>query len=243
LGAGAYICGEESAILESIEGNRPRVRKKPPYPSEVGLYKKPTCINNVETLSYVPLIMAGVWDKNLLLFSLSGDLKKPGVYEFAAGTKLGVIISAAKPKPEPKAIYFGASGGCLPYNEFKNTPVNDETICKSGANLGARSLIVAGENRNIAWMSKILAEFFVRESCGYCTPCREGNFRILEILKRMEEGETSPSDLQLLKKLAPHIRDTSFCALGRSSTNHILCGLKFFGEEFKNYGKKAGGNY
>jgi NADH:ubiquinone oxidoreductase subunit F (NADH-binding) len=232
LGAGAYICGEESAILESIEGNRPVVRKKPPYPAQVGLYGKPTCINNVETLASVPLIFTGNWDKDIVLFSLSGDVKNPGVYEFRLGTSLEKILFVSKPSPSPKAVYLGASGGCLPYKQFKNLPVDDKSFSENGAMLGSRGLIIVGEGRNMVEISKVFAEFFVHESCGYCTPCREGTFRILELLKRLREGEGTMEDYLLLTKLAPHIRDTSYCALGRSSTAHLMGAMKYFEDEF-----------
>jgi NADH-quinone oxidoreductase subunit F len=232
LGAGSYLCGEESALIESIEGNRPIIRKKPPFPTEYGLYGKPTCVNNVETLSYIPLIILGKWNPNLLLFSLSGDLKNPGVYEIAAGTTLKDVLAYAKPSMEPKAVYFGASGGCLPYKLFRDLPIDAKSVSENGAILGARSLIVVGQKWNAAEISKVLSEFFVHESCGYCTPCREGNFRLLEILNRMCSGKGENDDIAHLEKLAPHIRDTSACALGKVSTAHLLCGLKYFRENF-----------
>ena len=232
LGAGAYICGEESAILESIEGHRPIVRKKPPYPAQYGLYGKPTCINNVETLANVPLILSGKWNPKLFLFCISGDVRKPGVYELETGMPLGKVLSLAKPKENPKAVYFGAAGGCLPYKNFENLPLDDKSVADKGAMLGSRALIIAGESRSAAEMSKVFAEFFVHESCGYCTPCREGTFRILEIMRKLLNGDAIKCDLILLDRLAFLIRDTSYCGLGKTSTNHILCGLKYFNEDF-----------
>jgi len=232
LGAGAYICGEESAILESMEGNRPIVRKKPPYPAQAGLYGKPTCINNVETLANIPLILTGNWDKDLALFSISGDVKNPGVYELKLGTPLEKIISISKPSPTPKAIYFGASGGCLPYKQFKDLSVDDKSFSENGVMLGSRTLIIVGEGRSISEIARVFAEFFVHESCGYCTPCREGAFRILEILKRMRDGEAHKEDYILLSKLAPHIKDTSYCALGKTSTMHLIGAMKYFEDDF-----------
>jgi len=232
-GAGSYLCGEETAILESIEGNRPIVRRKPPYPSESGLNSNPTCINNVETLANIPLIFLGGWDNNLQLFSLSGDLKKPGIYEIELGTKLEHIISCGKPKKELKAVYFGGSGGCLPYEKFKNLRVDEKTISGKGAVLGARSLIAVGNDRNIVDISKTISEFFVHESCGYCTPCREGNFRVLELLDKIKDRKARIIDVKLLEKLAYHISDTSYCALGVSSTTHLKCALKYFKDEFR----------
>ena len=232
LGAGSYLCGEETAILESIEGKRPVARQKPPYPSDVGLYGEPTCINNVETLANVPLIFLGEWNNKLELYSLSGDLENPGVYEIETGTNLKQIVSLGKPRTEPKVIYFGASGGCIPYRKFENLSVNCKTISEQGAMLGPRSLIVCGKDRSIVELSKIITEFFLHESCGYCTPCREGNFRIWELLKKIEEGNGKKSDLKLMEKLAHHISETSYCALGSSSTTHLKCAIKYFKEEF-----------
>ena len=232
LGAGSYLCGEETSILESIEGNRPVVRQKPPYPPNAGLYGKPTCINNVETLANIPLIFLGGWNKNLELYSLSGDLKKPGVYEIKTGTCLKKIISIGKPKTEPKVIYFGGAGGCLPYQRFENLSVDYKKISELGCMLGARGLIVGGKNRSIIELSKIINEFFLHESCGYCTPCREGNFRIWELLEKISRRRGEKSDLKLLEKLACHISDTSFCNLGISSTTYLKCGLKYFRDEF-----------
>lgn len=232
LGAGSYLCGEETAILESIEGNRPIVKLKPPYPSDVGLYEKPTCINNVETLANIPLIFLGDWNNILQLFSLSGDLKKPGVYEIELGTTLEHILSYGKPGKELKAVYFGGSGGCIPYNKFKNLRVDEKTISEKGGILGARSLIAVEKGRSIITLSKTITEFFVSESCGYCTPCREGNFRIWELLEKIEKGKAKKADLKLLEKLAHHIPDTSYCTLGTASTTHILCALKYFKNEF-----------
>ncbi len=233
LGAGSYLCGEETAILESIEGNRPLVRKKPPHPSQSGLHGKPTCINNVETLANIPLIILGDWNNNLQLFSLSGDLKEPGIYEIELNMPLKHIVSLGKPKNEPKAVYFGGSGGCIPYQKFRNLQVNEETISEKGGFLGARGLIIVGKDRDIVDISRTLSEFFVYESCGYCTPCREGNFRVVELLEKMENGKARKEDVKLLEQLAHHISDTSYCALGVASTTHLKCALKYFKKEFK----------
>ncbi len=232
LGAGSYLCGEETAIMESIEGKRPVVRQKPPYPPEVGLYGKSTCVNNVETLANVPLIFLGGWNNKLELYSLSGDLKKPGVHEIEGGIKLKQIVSLAKPKIEPKIIYFGASGGCLPYKKFENLSVGYKSISEQGCMLNGRGLIICGKNREIVELSKIFTEFFLQENCGYCTPCREGNFRIWELLKKIGCRKGRKSDLNLLQKLAYYITDTSYCGLGTSSTNHLKCALKYFKGEF-----------
>lgn len=233
VGAGSYLCGEETSILESIEGRRPVPRLKPPYPSQEGLYGKPTCVDNVETLANIPLIISGNWNPNLELFSLSGDLEKPGVYEIEIGKKLGDIISLGKPIGKPKLICFGASGGCIPFKKFESMPVNYKSVSEAGAFLGGRGLIVAGEKSNLVKFSKIITEFFIHESCGFCTPCREGNYMIWKLLDKIDNKTSTPKDIALLEKLATNIKDTSYCGLGMSSTNHILCELKYFRGEFK----------
>ncbi|MBN2094633.1 MAG: NADH-quinone oxidoreductase subunit F [Candidatus Aenigmarchaeota archaeon] len=232
LGAGAYLCGEESAILESMEGNRPIVRRKPPYPVQAGLNGRPTCVNNVETLATIPLILDGTWNPELTVVCLSGDLQAPGVYEAKLGTPLGEIIAMGKPKEEPKAVYFGASAGCLPYKNFRKMPFDEKSFSGTGAMMGSRALIVVGQNRSIPEVSKIFAEFFVHESCGYCTPCREGNFRVLEALRKMRDKKSCRSDLKIIQALVPDIRDTSYCTLGRFSTTHLECALRYFKKEF-----------
>lgn len=232
VGAGSYLCGEETALLESIEGDRPCVREKPPYPLTVGLYGKPTCIDNVETLANIPLILLGNWNKGLELYSLSGDLKNPGVYEIEVGTPLEKIVSLGKPIGKPKAIYFGASGGCIPYAEFKHLHVDYQHAKTKGVILGARGLIVVGDKTNIVKLSRLLTEFFIHESCGYCTPCREGNVRMWDMLTNLLEGKLRRSELDILEKLAKHIDETSYCILGKCSSEHILCAMKYFKEDF-----------
>ncbi len=229
-GAGAYICGDETAIISSIENKRGYPHFKPPYPPQKGLFDKPTTINNVETLTNVPLALTDKkWNDDLRLFSLSGDVSKPGVYEIEINTKLGEIAKLAKAKA-PKAIYFGAAGGCIPYSP--NFVVNTDHVCKEDAMLGACSLIFVNEKRSMLDLAINIAQFFVHESCGKCTPCREGNVHILRLLKKIKSGKSSKNDLALLGKLSIIIRDTSLCGLGQSCTNHILTALKYFKKDF-----------
>ena len=230
-GAGAYICGDETAIIASIENKRGYPHFKPPYPPQKGLFGKPTVINNVETLANVPLAIVNKgWDGPLRLFSLSGDVSKPGVYEVRMGTKLGEIAKLAKAKGV-KAVYFGAAGGCIPYNS--TFVVNADHVCKEDAMLGACSLIFVNEKRNILELAINIAQFFVHESCGKCTPCREGNVHVLRLLEKINSGNASKQDLALLEKLSIIIRDTALCGLGQSCTNHILTALKYFKNDFK----------
>ena len=235
IGAGAYICGETTAIIDSIEGLRAEPRKKPPYPSEKGLYGKPTCINNVETLANIPLIFTSKnWKNNLRLFSVSGNVKKPGVYELPVGTPVKELLSLVKPINKVKAVYFGCSGGCIP----PKGALDPKEIESKGAFLGNCSMIIIDKTNSIMDITKNIAEFFVHESCGKCTPCREGNFRIVEILEVISDRNAAKEELALLKELAEVIRETSFCPLGRFSASHLLTALRYYRKDFEqNAGK------
>jgi|TARA_B100001971_G_C18205176_1_gene547118 NADH-quinone oxidoreductase subunit F len=230
-GAGAYICGDETAIIASIENKRGYPHFKPPYPPQKGLFGKPTVINNVETLANVPLaIINKDWNDSLRLFSISGNVSKPRVYEIKVGTKLGKIALLAKAK-NIKAVCFGASGGCIPYNS--NSIINAEHICKEEAMLGACSLIFINKKKSMLDLAINIAQFFNHESCGKCTPCREGNTHILKLLEKIKSGKAKQEDIELLEKLSITIRDTALCGLGQSCTNHILTALNHFKKDFK----------
>ncbi len=230
-GAGAYICGDETAIIASIENRRGYPHFKPPYPPQEGLFNKPTVINNVETLANVPLaIVNDEWSDEVRLFSVSGDVAKAGVYELKVGTKLGEIANVAGAK-DPKAVYFGAAGGCVKYSD--NFVVSADKVCKEEAMLGACSLIFVSKKRSMLDMAMNIAQFFKHESCGKCTPCREGNVHVLRLLEKIKRGEGNEDDFGLLEKLCITIRDTALCGLGQSCTNHVLTALKFFKGDFK----------
>jgi NADH:ubiquinone oxidoreductase subunit F (NADH-binding) len=229
-GAGAYICGETTAIIDSIEGLRGEPRKKPPYPSEKGLFRKPTCVNNVETLANVPLIFIdNKWDNNLRLFSVSGNIKKPGVYELPLGFPINKLLSKVEPYNKVKALYFGCAGGCIP----PEGDLGKEEIKNKGAMLGNCSIIVVDNSNDIVDIAKNIVEFFVHESCGKCTPCREGTYRVLEILEMMADGNATKKELALLEELSNTICETSFCGLGKVSTLHLKTALKYFREDFE----------
>lgn len=229
-GAGAYICGDETAIISSIENRRGYPHFKPPYPPQKGLFGKPTVINNVETLANVPLaIVDSKWDDGLRLFSLSGDVSKAGVYEIRIGSKLGEIAKLCGAK-DTKAVYFGAAGGCIPYKP--NFVVNSDSVCKGDAMLGACSLIFVSKKRSMIDLAINIAQFFKHESCGKCTPCREGNTHVLKLLEKIKVGDAGEKNLELLERLSVFIRDNSLCGLGQSCTNHILTALKYFKNEF-----------
>ncbi len=231
LGAGSYVCGDETAIIKSIEGSRGHPYYKPPYPPVEGLWCKPTIINNVETFANVPqAILFDDWNHNLRLFSLSGNVTKPGIYELPVGYNLCDLINLGKPKKKIKAVYFGCFGGCMPYCKIELTP---ENVCGKNCAIGAYTVIVVDEEQSILDIAISIAKFYEHESCGKCTPCREGTKRILVLLEKIKENKANKTDLKTLKDLAENIHETSLCGLGQTCTNHLLTALKYFPEEFK----------
>jgi len=231
VGAGAYVCGEETAILNSIEGERGQPRHKPPYPTARGLWGKPTVINNVETLANVPLLMFyDDWNPNLRLYSLSGNVAKPGVYELPEGTSLKKLIELGQPVKKIKAVYFGCFGGCMPYDDIL---ITSENICGKGCMLGAHTIIAVDETKSIVDVATNIAKFYEFESCGKCTPCREGTMRIMNLLENISLKNAKMHDLNTMQELAEVIKETSFCGLGQSATNHLLTALKYFRNEFE----------
>jgi NADH:ubiquinone oxidoreductase subunit F (NADH-binding) len=232
-GAGAYICGEETAIMQSIMGFRGQAMYKPPYPTDRGLWGKPTVLNNLETLTCVPqALLYDDWNPNLRLFSVSGDVENPGVYEWELGVKMSTILSTVKPKQDIKAISFGCFGGIMPLN--KNSLIDAGTICKEDCQHGAFTIIFIGKDRNVVDICMSIAKFYTYESCGKCTPCREGTIRVLNLLKKIRDRKADEKDLKFLKEIAEHIRDTSLCGLGQSSTTHILTSLEHFKQDYEN---------
>jgi NADH:ubiquinone oxidoreductase subunit F (NADH-binding) len=233
-GSGAYICGEETAIVQSIMGNRGNAMYKPPFPCFEGLFGKPTVVNNVETLTCVSqAILYDDWNPNIRLFSISGDVLHPGLYEWELGVKMKTILDSVKPNGKMKAMSFGCFGGVMPVNV--NHFVNQETICKDNCHHGAYSIIFINDKRNILDINLSIAKFYTYESCGKCTPCREGNIRLLNYLKKIRDKKAVRKDLVDLKELAKHIQDTSLCGLGQSCGNHILTGLKHFKRDYEVY--------
>ncbi len=230
-GAGAYVCGEETAIIQSIEGQRGHPQYKPPYPAVDGLFGKPTIINNIETLTNVPqAILFNDWDPNLRLMSLSGNIANPGIYELPVGYKLTDLIKKAKPKNKVKAIYFGCFGGCMPYSKIELTP---DSICGKNCIIGSYTIIVVDEKQSILDTALSIAHFYCHESCGKCTPCREGTIRVCHLLEKIKSGKATKQDLEILEDLAMNIHETSLCGLGQTSTNHLLTALEFFRKEFE----------
>jgi len=231
MGQGAYICGDETAIMNSIEGIRGEPRAKPPYPARRGLFELPTCVNNVSTLTNVAFIMHPEIEwQNLALFSVSGNVIRPGIYEYIQGVPAGRVINASKPKNTIKALFFGAAGGCVPY--IPDMTLDNETVAEYKAFLGSFALIAVDEHQSIPHICKNIADFFVHESCGRCTPCREGNYQIQKLLQLLLDGKGNHEVLNRLRELSDFVTDCSFCGLGQTSTNHLRTALTYFEPEF-----------
>ncbi len=236
-GAGAYICGEETAIIQSIMGFPGRAMFKPPYPVIEGLWGQPTVINNVETFACVPqALLYDDWNADLRLFSLSGNVSRPGVHELPLGVKVSQLVRLAKPARKLKAMSFGCFGGIMPVDE--NMALTPESIRMEECQHGAFSIIFIDETHNVADISYSIAKFYAYESCGKCTPCREGNIRLLNLLKKVREGEAGSEDLATIRELAEHIQATSLCGLGQTSGNHVLTALRHFPQDFEEYANK-----
>ncbi len=254
LGAGAYICGEETALLESLEGKLGQPRLRPPFPPSYGLYGKPTVVNNVETLTNVPPIIArgAEWYRTIgtekspgpKIYSLSGCVNRPGNYELPLGTTFRELIydygGGIVGGHSVKAIMAaGASSSLIvATEEALDTPMDYESVPRLGAQLGSASIIVIDDTISIDWVIRKTLHFFSHESCGKCTPCREGNKRILNILDKIREGSGTEEDLELLRELADHINQTSLCGLGQTSGNHILTSLEHFRDDYEYYLKR-----
>lgn len=246
LGAGAFVCGEETALLESIEGRRGQPRVKPPYPANSGLWGKPTLINNVETYANITrIILNGAkWyasigtekSKGTKVFALGGNVNNIGLVEVPMGTTLREIvfdIGGGIPNGrEFKAAQTGGpSGGCIP-KEHLDTPIDYESLSSIGSMMGSGGLIVMDDSKCMVNISKFYLDFTVSESCGKCTPCRIGTKRMLEILDRMCEGKADEDDLYKLEKLALIIKKSAICGLGQTAPNPVLSTLKYFRDEY-----------
>ncbi len=246
-GAGAFVCGEETALIMSIEGKRGNPRPRPPYPAQKGLWGSPTVINNVETLANVPKIIlnGGDWfasigtekSKGTKVFALTGDVNNIGLVEVPMGTSLRTIIfdigGGIPKKRKFKAVQLGGpSGGCIP-EKYLDTPVDYESITELGAIMGSGGMIVMDDRTCMVDMARFFLRFIQDESCGKCTPCREGTRRMLEILDRITEGKGEPGDIELLEKLSYMIKDTALCGLGQTGPNPVLSTLRHFREEYE----------
>jgi NADH:ubiquinone oxidoreductase subunit F (NADH-binding) len=236
-GAGAYICGEESALMDSIEGKRGEARFRPPFPPSKGLWGKPTVINNVETLANLPhIILNGYrWfralgtdqSKGTKLFSVSGDVEKPGVYELVLGSSLReLVVDLCGARGIKMVQVGGATGGVIPYSMIK-TPLSYETVLGSGA------VMVFDHSREVLdFVSRTMA-FLAEESCGKCTPCREGTEAMMEILERLASGDGKQDDLQALEDLSNTMMLSSLCGLGQAASIPVLDTLKYFRNDYE----------
>ncbi len=249
LGAGAFVCGEETALLESIEGKRGQPRVKPPYPANAGLWGKPTLINNVETYANIAQIIlkGSEWyssigtetSKGTKVFALGGNVNNIGLVEVPMGTTLREIvfdIGGGIPNGrEFKAAQTGGpSGGCIP-KENLDVPIDYESLKQIGSMMGSGGLIVMDDTKCMVSLAKFYLQFTVSESCGKCNPCRIGTKRMLEILERITEGKGEEKDLEKLDKLAKNIIRASVCGLGQTAPNPVLSTMKYFMDEYKEH--------
>ena len=249
LGAGAYICGEETALLESMEGKRGQPRVRPPFPPSQGLYNKPTVVKNVETLTSVPYIInngAEGYRKfgtekspGTKIFSLSGNVNKPGNYELPLGTTFRELIfehGGGIPNGNTiKAIMpAGAFSSMVVANdEALDTPMDYESVPNVGGDLGSASVIVVDDSISLDWLINKTISFFEHESCGKCTPCREGAYWMKQLTSRIHSGEGTQEDVELLKDVATQIRGTTLCALGEFSTMAVVTSIERFPQDFE----------
>ena len=246
LGAGAFVCGEETALMTSIEGNRGEPRNKPPFPAVKGLFGKPTIINNVETLANIPqiIVKGAEWfssmgtecSKGTKVFALGGKINNTGLVEIPMGTTLRQIlfeIGGGIPggKKFKAAQTGGPSGGCIPA-EHLDTPIDYENLKAIGSMMGSGGLIVMEEDNCMVDIARFFLEFTVDESCGKCTPCRIGTRRLLEMLNKIIEGNGTLEDLDKMEELCHYIMNNALCGLGQTAPNPVLSTLKYFREEY-----------
>ena len=246
LGAGAFVCGEETALMTSIEGNRGEPRPRPPFPAEKGLFQKPSLLNNVETYANIPqIILKGAdWfasmgtekSKGTKVFALGGKIKHTGLVEVPMGTTLRQIVEEVgggipNGKKFKAAQTGGPSGGCIPAEHF-DVPVDYENLAALGCIVGSGGLIVMDEDNCMVDIAKFFLEFTVDESCGKCTPCRIGTRRMLEILTKITDGNGTMEDLQKLEELCYYVKENSLCGLGQTAPNPVLSTIRFFRDEY-----------
>ena len=249
LGAGAYICGEETALLESLEGKRGQPRVRPPFPALVGLYGKPTLINNVETLTNVPMIFAnganwykamGTMDSaGVKIFSLSGRVRKPGNYELPFGTTFRQLIyehggGILDGRPVKAIMPAGASSSLIVVDDkVLDTPMDYASVRTLRSELGSASVIVIDDTVSVDWIINKTIHFFKHESCGKCTPCREGTYWMQNITERIHSGKGTQGDVDLLLNVAKQIQGKCLCPLGEFSTMAVVTGIERFPQDFK----------
>jgi NADH:ubiquinone oxidoreductase subunit F (NADH-binding)/ferredoxin len=245
-GAGAFVCGEETALIHSIEGKRGSPRPRPPYPAQQGIYSMPTNINNVKTYCCATLILkngaqwfADLGDENsggTLVLALSGKIKNTGLVEINFGEKISTIIEkiggGAIEGHQIKAIQTGGpSGGCIPY-KLKNLKIGYESLKEAGSIVGSGGMIVLDETNSILELAHYFLDFTSKESCGQCTPCREGTRQMKYMLERIISNDGTLQDIQKIEKLAHYVKENSLCGLGQTAPNPVLSSLKYFKDEY-----------
>ncbi|WP_433504348.1 NADH-quinone oxidoreductase subunit NuoF [Pseudonocardia halophobica] len=244
-GAGAYICGEETALLDSLEGRRGQPRLKPPFPATAGLYASPTVVNNVETIASVPFIVAGGsdWFRTMgsekspgpKIYSVSGHVERPGQYEAPMGITLRTLLELAGGMKDGIPLKFWTPGGSstpMFTAEHLDVPLDFEGAAGAGSMLGTTAVQVFNETVSVPWAVMKWTEFYKHESCGKCTPCREGTYWLVQILERMVHGEGTAEDVETMLDVCDNILGRSFCALGDGATSPITSGIKYFRQEF-----------
>jgi bidirectional [NiFe] hydrogenase diaphorase subunit len=247
IGAGAYVCGEETALMASIEGGRGTPRPRPPYPAQHGLWGQPTLINNVETFANVPPIIRKGADwfasigteksKGTKVFSLSGKVRNTGLIEVPMGTTLRHIVEVmgggAPDGGSVKAVQTGGpAGGCVPAAHL-DTPVDYESLVQLGSIMGSGGMVVMDQDTNMVDMARFFMKFCMDESCGKCIPCRAGTAQIHRLLTKILQKEASPADLEQLERLCYMVRETSLCGLGQTAPSPVLSTLRYFGHEYQ----------
>ncbi len=246
-GAGAFVCGEETALMTSIEGKRGMPRPRPPFPAQKGLWGKPTVLNNVETYANVPQIIAngGLWyaslgtekSKGTKVFALTGNVNNVGLVEVPMGTPLSTVVleiggGIKKGKKFKAAQLGGPSGGCIPAQHM-DVGLDFESVTAAGAIMGSGGLIVMDEDACMVDVARFFMDFCKDESCGKCTPCREGTRRMLQVLERITKGQGQQGDIELLEELAFFVKDASLCGLGQTAPNPVLSTLRYFRSEYE----------
>ena len=255
LGAGAFVCGEETALIASIEGRRGTPRPRPPYPSDAGLWNNPTVINNVETLANIPAIMAkgSAWfsamgtdkSKGTKVFALTGKIRNSGLVEIPMGTSLRAIVEGigggvGAGKKILAVQTGGPSGGVIPENKL-DTPVSYEHLIALGSFMGSGGMIVMDEDDCLVDIAKFYLGFCVDESCGKCAPCKIGGYQMLQVLKKITDGKGEPTDIEFLRRTARAMQKASLCGLGQGAPNPVLSTLHYFESEYTDHieGKKC----
>ena len=247
LGAGAFVCGEETALMTSIEGKRGEPRPRPPFPAVKGLFEKPTILNNVETYANVPQIINNGWEwfasigteksKGTKVFALGGKISNTGLVEVPMGTTLREIIydiggGCPNGKKFKAAQTGGPSGGCIPASQL-DVQIDYDNLTAIGSMMGSGGMIVMDEDTCMVDIARFFLDFTVDESCGKCAPCRIGTKRMLEILERIVDGRGEDGDIEKLEELAKAIKATALCGLGQTAPNPVLSTLKYFRHEYE----------